>query len=313
MQEILLSIYIPTHNRCKLVMKQLNFFVNEFVKLQEKQNLIEIVVSDNCSDDYTYEVVDKYIKNSAIKNNVFKIYKNNKNVGIVGNVYESIEKTCGKYLWIVSDDDKLVPGVLRKIMQILENRVGAIYLNTVYKYQIRDFTYNEIRYNGNECILEKPKKYMLENFWQRVTRMGLSTSLIFDRKYLEILSEIIPLNMKEAYGWGICIPMIVASQDNIYFTKDIWVELVSTSTSWEDIMLEALTGSALSLLKLDKWYTNEEIKLMFKVYEENAKIVKGINENISNSLIKNDPDYFRCYEMAIKCNPLYTHLDMKFN
>ena len=186
-------------------------------------------------------------------------------------------------------------------------------MRPLYTHQVRDITYNEIRYNGEECLLSTPKNYMLSNFWQRVSRMGLSTSLVFDRKYMKIVKGINPLNKIESYGWGICIPMIAASEGNVYLTKDIWVKMVNASNSWASIMIDAFTGSALSLLKLDGWYTEEEIQLMFKVYEENVGIWKMYKKELGFPDLNKNADYFRCYKMTLKCNPSYSELDNDTN
>ena len=50
----LLSICIPTYNRCSYLKKTLESIVSQ--KIFETTDLVEIVISDNCSSDGTADV-----------------------------------------------------------------------------------------------------------------------------------------------------------------------------------------------------------------------------------------------------------------
>jgi glycosyltransferase involved in cell wall biosynthesis len=56
----LLSICIPTFNRAYILEKTLHSIVSQ--KIFQDTNEIEVIVSDNCSSDNTFEIVNKYIK-----------------------------------------------------------------------------------------------------------------------------------------------------------------------------------------------------------------------------------------------------------
>ena len=55
-----LSICIPTRNRCHLLRLSLESLTRQ--PIFSNTDAVEIVVSDNASDDETAEVVDKFIK-----------------------------------------------------------------------------------------------------------------------------------------------------------------------------------------------------------------------------------------------------------
>jgi glycosyltransferase involved in cell wall biosynthesis len=56
----ILSICIPTYNRAVILDKTINSIVNQ--RRFRETNDVEIVISDNCSDDNTSEVVEKFLK-----------------------------------------------------------------------------------------------------------------------------------------------------------------------------------------------------------------------------------------------------------
>jgi len=68
------SIIIPTYNQVKFISRAV-----ESAILQDYDNL-EIIISDDCSNDGTKEKVGKYLNNTKIK-----YHSNNKNIGRVGN------------------------------------------------------------------------------------------------------------------------------------------------------------------------------------------------------------------------------------
>lgn len=125
----LLSITIPTYNRAKY----LDLCLTKICKQsKDAQDIIEIVISDNCSTDNTEEVVYKY-KN--LGNNILYT-KNNKNLGIDGNIEKCFSLAKGKYVWIFSDDDILLDGIFNKIIQLLQNgEYGNVYLSNFWYSQ----------------------------------------------------------------------------------------------------------------------------------------------------------------------------------
>lgn len=91
----MLSICIPTYNRGKVLVKNLNH-LSSF-----KSEEIEIVVSDNCSPDDTEERTKK------IKDPRIKYYKNERNLGFDKNLLKCCERAKGIYSLFLSDEDIL--------------------------------------------------------------------------------------------------------------------------------------------------------------------------------------------------------------
>lgn len=91
--EILLSICIPTYNRGEILRETLKKITSESF---EK---IEILVSDNASNDDTRNIVRKYDSFGI------KYYRNSENMGVVFNIIKSLELSSGKYVVLSSDED----------------------------------------------------------------------------------------------------------------------------------------------------------------------------------------------------------------
>ena len=74
-EQPLLTIAIPTYNRAKYLDETLKSIVSQ--NAFKETNEVEIVVSDNCSDDNTKEIVESYIKEYGDK---ILYFRNNENV-----------------------------------------------------------------------------------------------------------------------------------------------------------------------------------------------------------------------------------------
>ena len=109
MNSIFLSICIPTYNRCEALKSTLEHLV------QIERNDVEIIVSDNASDDKTEVYVGDF-NDSRVK-----YFKNETNLGANWNVIKSFSRARGEYVFICSDEDLVVHSALDKIIEYLKN------------------------------------------------------------------------------------------------------------------------------------------------------------------------------------------------
>ncbi len=122
----LLSICIPTYNRAKFLLEALSALEKAIPK--DKEGLIELVISNNCSTDETKEIIDRFLnKNLSLESKVVHQIENigPKNTAVVSSY------ATGKFIWIVSDDDIILPNSLEKILSILEksDHINGIIIN----------------------------------------------------------------------------------------------------------------------------------------------------------------------------------------
>ena len=101
-----LSIIIPTYNRCSLLKQTLGRV------LQEKTDKVEIIVTDNDSQDGTKE----YLKSVSDK---IKTITQSENIGADANMISGLKEATGEYVWLLCDDDipcsNAVPQILEAI------------------------------------------------------------------------------------------------------------------------------------------------------------------------------------------------------
>ena len=96
------SVLIPTYNGSRYLRECLDSVV-----LQTYRNF-ECIIVDDCSTDDTYTIVQQYAEQHAF----FRIYKNEKNVGLVQNWQRCIALANGDWLKFLFQDDLLAPDCL---------------------------------------------------------------------------------------------------------------------------------------------------------------------------------------------------------
>jgi len=124
MKQPLLSICIPTYNRYLYLNTALKKIANQLINDELDKN-VEIIISDNNSTDRTRIVINKY----KDKYNFIKYFKNNKNIGINNNIIQVSSRAQGKYIWLLSDDDFILPGTLKLIINTIKKHEPIIIAN----------------------------------------------------------------------------------------------------------------------------------------------------------------------------------------
>ncbi|HEY9268566.1 MAG TPA: glycosyltransferase family A protein [Methylotenera sp.] len=114
-----LSICIPTYNRQAAVSAQIEFLLAEL----EGFDSVEVIVSDNASLDNTFKALKK------IKSSRLSCYFHEENIGMLGNIKRLISYSKGRYIWLLSDDDVLLPGVTKEIVSKISLEPDIIFLN----------------------------------------------------------------------------------------------------------------------------------------------------------------------------------------
>lgn len=134
----LLSIAIPTYNRSQLLDKALSVLLPQ---TEEFIEYVDVSVLNNCSTDNSREVLDKY---SAQYTNL-TVYNHEVNNGMDWNIIQCYNVSKSKYLLILGDDDIILDGGIRRIIQLLQQtEVGVLYLSS---YGFKE-----------DYITERPKK-----------------------------------------------------------------------------------------------------------------------------------------------------------
>ncbi len=103
------TVFIPTYNY--------GIYLDEAIQsiLAQTFTDFELIIVDNCSTDNTEELVKKYLGDPRVT-----YYKNETNVGLVGNWNKCLDYARGEYLKMLCADDKLHPQLLEKFVAIMD-------------------------------------------------------------------------------------------------------------------------------------------------------------------------------------------------
>jgi glycosyltransferase involved in cell wall biosynthesis len=99
---MLISVCIPHYNRSRYLLAVL-----ESIRVQDHPN-VEVIISDDCSSDDSYEVIPKYI--AAVEGSThvrFDYFRQPKNLGYDGNLRAALGAGQGEYLFVLGNDDAL--------------------------------------------------------------------------------------------------------------------------------------------------------------------------------------------------------------
>jgi len=111
-----LSICIPTYNRASILDETLQH-------LAEIDNIrLEVIVSDNASDDLTAEVARKY-ENKFCR---FSYHRQAENLGYHLNIQSALNLATSEFSYFLSDDDRIIPETFRKILLFFQNNPGVV-------------------------------------------------------------------------------------------------------------------------------------------------------------------------------------------
>lgn len=123
MNDIKLSIIVPTYNRAALLEYLLASITKDFVQWPSD---LELVVIDNSSTDGTSAVVSKFTDLSF----PIKYFVNNKNIGMDGNLAACFNHALGKYFWQIGDDEIMYRGTVQYVLEFCRTKeFGLLHLS----------------------------------------------------------------------------------------------------------------------------------------------------------------------------------------
>lgn len=159
----LLSICIPTYNREHIISENVSYLLDgDFLDDGD----VDLVLSDNCSADKSYSVIQDLVCNSRYSKKI-KINKNSANIGVFANIFKLFELSSSKYVLISSDEEFLIKENFPVVKSFLQ-KVSPTFVSP----QI--FVDGEL-YRGSR----KTEKLPISS-WKTASRF--TSGLIFDRE-----------------------------------------------------------------------------------------------------------------------------------
>lgn len=220
----LLTLAIPTYNRASYLDSCLAHVCGQ---VEGVGKAVEILVSDNNSPDDTGEVVGKYILAGA----AIRYVKNEENIGPDRNFLQCFRMAAGRYVLIFGDDDILLDGSIKKILDVLEkDDYGIVHLAS-YGYE-EDYRLEmpRARFRGYEVYGDVKKftgkahyfltftsanvvnklfvdeSIALERFCgTNLVQLGWTLSAMFNAKKNVIVKEyLVAAQLYNSGGYGLC-------------------------------------------------------------------------------------------------------------
>ena len=119
----LLTIAIPTYNRSGCLAELLEILAPQL----EGESRVELLISDNASPDDTAAIITEF-QGRRMK---MRYLRNLMNIGSDANFMQCFEQASGKYVWLIGDDDAVVPGGISKILPLLAaDDYALVYMST---------------------------------------------------------------------------------------------------------------------------------------------------------------------------------------
>lgn len=143
-----ISILIPTYNRSKFLIKNLERLSNYLKKGSLSEN-VEIVISNNSSNDNTHDILEDYIKKNP--DILIQYFLQSENIGLEKNALFVLEKAKGLYVMYLGDDDYIEFDYLLNV-----------YNNLTRNYKIFSIVPNYVPIDLNENILGESRDCNIE-------------------------------------------------------------------------------------------------------------------------------------------------------
>ncbi|MEK6557616.1 MAG: glycosyltransferase family 2 protein [Candidatus Margulisiibacteriota bacterium] len=261
----LLTIAIPTFNR-EDTLRQLLSTLKVEISHQPNQDIIEILVVDNASTNYSF--TEFSIKFNAEGFQV-KFLQNQENLGMDGNFKCCVKNSRGKYMWLISDDDLIVPNAIDHVMNILSDRDnGCIIVNyDVYDSQLQT------------RLIDSVVKEKQDNCSSVLARSTLISITIMNRELLMAEQSLLQYfdRYLGTYYYSYTIVIFLALKYGYYFYEKSLIRFRSSASS-------SVPPASMMMLALEPYKIFRDVYV--KLYEEGMPPVKYLKKDFIKSNIE---------------------------
>ncbi len=138
-KNIKISVVIATYNGSKYIIEELESIMNQTITPDE------VIISDDCSNDNTTELINNFIVNNNLSN--WKLNKNKTNKGFSKNFMDTLYSASGDIIFLADQDDIWIDNKIEKMLEVYCS-------NKNVKSVASEFTFID----GNSNSIEAPKK-----------------------------------------------------------------------------------------------------------------------------------------------------------
>ena len=152
----LLTIGIPVYNGERFIKQTMESILPQLTP--EVLECVEVIISDNCSTDATGSLVLEYVNNF---DKHIKYFRNDRNYFYDGNIDLVVERSLGKYVWLLGCGEIVKPDALKLILRHLENND---YDNILLGFDIYSEITKQIESESQDSVTEDKIFYDKNDF-----------------------------------------------------------------------------------------------------------------------------------------------------
>lgn len=298
MKKIQISVIIPVYNTEKYLERCINSVVNQNFRD------IEIIIVNDCSEDDSLKIIDKY-KN---KDKRIKIINKIKNEGLSAARNSGIEIATGEYILHIDSDDWIEQGYLNDTYEIAQKNNADIVITDFYI----DYDNGKIIYCRDQNIEKATGKITLEKcflgegyicVWNKLIKRDLyiknnirhpinisqGEDLAVTPRLFYFAERVVKIN--KAYVHYIQNPKSISNTSNIKKIREVYSALDILENFFDyknNYIFERFKLNHLStwLFKEKYDFKNEEYSIILKEYLEEIKKlkIKTLKEKILYSI-----------------------------
>lgn len=150
----LLTIAIPTWNRAAYLERNLAQLHSELAGVEPGK--VEVLVSDNCSPDFTPAIVAAAVRGGL----PVRYVRNEKNLGWALNFAQAFDLARGKYVLLMGDDDLFVDGALHLLLDRLAHGDFGVVCLRPYGFD-EDFRREHPGGSGRERVFRDANSFLI--------------------------------------------------------------------------------------------------------------------------------------------------------
>lgn len=173
-----ISVYIITYNQEDVIERTLSSVLSQL------DYVYEICVSDDCSSDRTWEILQDYSRRYP---GLFKLNRNDPNVGIFQNTERVWKMPTGDIVYDLAGDDEVCEGWFREVVRYIEEN-GIEYKNDFFCIY---GDYKCVYPNGDSFVFHNDLSAKSNNLLKLALRgLVVNRSCCYSRKVLEQFREV---------------------------------------------------------------------------------------------------------------------------
>lgn len=153
--------------------------------LVQKDYLYEICVSDDCSPDNTWQVLQNYRSQYP---DLIKLHRNEHNVGIFENIEQSWTMPSGDMIYQLSGDDTVVDGYFKAVVNFIEQK-KIDYKNeafAIYSDFLVDYPNGDSKVCHNSAIAKYPNQALRLAMRSLISNRGTCYSIHVLRRFKNV-------------------------------------------------------------------------------------------------------------------------------